>query len=217
MISVILRTTIMYLIAMFALRMMGKKNLGEFQPSEFVSTMLISNLTSVVVEAPELPLLHSVIPILMIMCYEIFMSVLVRDNTKIAKVSQGTPKILIINGTIQQSVMDDLRLTVNDILKAMRSKDIFYLEEVNLAVVETTGTINIYPDPEAKTNIKKAVIPPFDIIVDGKPRYENLEYIKKDSNAVEKILEKEKKNISDIMLLLMDGNGRYNITVKEKI
>lgn len=217
MISVILRTTIMYLIAMFALRMMGKKNLGEFQPSEFVSTMLISNLTSVVIEAPELPLLHSVIPILMIMCYEIFMSVLVRNNTKIAKISQGTPKILIINGTIQQSVMDDLRLTVNDILKAMRSKDIFYLEEVNLAVVETTGTINIYPDPEAKTNIKKAVIPPFDIIIDGKTRYENLEYIKKDSNAVEKILEKEKKNISDIMLLLMDGNGQYNITVKEKI
>ena len=153
----------------------------------------------------------------MIVCYEIFMSVLVRDNTKIAKVSQGIPKILIINGTIQQSVMDDLRLTVNDILKAMRSKDIFYLEEVNLAVVETTGTINIYPDPEAKTNIKKAVIPPFDIIVDGKTRYENLEYIKKDSNAVEKILEKEKKKISEIMLLLMDGNGRYNITVKEKI
>ena len=217
MISVILRTTIMYLIAMFALRMMGKKNLGEFQPSDFVSTMLISNLTSIVIEAPELPLLHSVIPILMIMCYEIFMSVLVRNNTKIAKLSQGTPKILIINGTIQQSVMDDLRLTVNDILKAMRSKDIFYLEEVNLAVVETTGTINIYPDPEAKTNIKKAVIPPFDIIIDGKTRYENLEYIKKDSNAVEKILEKEKKNISDIMLLLMDGNGQYNITVKEKI
>lgn len=217
MISVILRTTIMYLIAMFALRMMGKKNLGEFQPSDFVSTMLISNLTSIVIEAPELPLLHSVIPILMIMCYEIFMSVLVRNNTKIAKISQGTPKILIINGTIQQSVMDDLRLTVNDILKAMRSKDIFYLEEVNLAVVETTGTINIYPDPEAKTNIKKAVIPPFDIIIDGKTRYENLEYIKKDSNAVEKILEKEKKNISDIMLLLMDGNGQYNITVKEKI
>lgn len=217
MISVILRTTIMYLIAMFALRMMGKKNLGEFQPSDFVSTMLISNLTSIVIEAPELPLLHSVIPILMIMCYEIFMSVLVRNNTKIAKISQGTPKILIINGTIQQSVMDDLRLTVNDILKAMRSKDIFYLEEVNLAVVETTGTINIYPDPEAKTNIKKAVIPPFDIIIDGKTRYENLEYIKKDSNAVEKILEKEKKNISDVMLLLMDGNGQYNITVKEKI
>ncbi|MBQ7903778.1 MAG: DUF421 domain-containing protein [Oscillospiraceae bacterium] len=217
MISVILRTTIMYLIAMFALRMMGKKNLGEFQPSDFVSTMLISNLTSIVIEAPELPLLHSVIPILMIMCYEIFMSVLVRNNTKIAKLSQGTPKILIINGTIQQSVMDDLRLTVNDILKAMRSKDIFYLEEVNLAVVETTGTINIYPDPEAKTNIKKAVIPPFDIIIDGKTRYENLEYIKKDSNAVEKILEKEKKNISDVMLLLMDGNGQYNITVKEKI
>ncbi len=217
MISIILRTTIMYVIAMFSLRIMGKKNLGEFQPSDFVSTMLISNLTSIVIEAPELPLLYSVVPILIIMCYEVFISVVARKNEKIAQLTQGTPKVLVYNGIIQQDIMNELRFTVNDIMEAMRSKDIFYLEEVKLAIVETTGTINIYPDPNSKTNIDKADIPPFDIIVDGKPRYENLNYVKKDGSYVEKILDKERKNITDILLLLIDGDGQYNITLKEKI
>ena len=217
MFSVILRTTIMYIVAMISLRIMGKKNLGEFQPSDFVSTMLISNLTSIVIEAPELPLLYSVTPIMLIMCYEVFMSVIARNNVNIARLTQGTPKILIINGIIQQKTMNELRFTVNDIMEAMRSKDIFYLEEVKLAVVETTGTINIYPDPNAKTNIEKAEIPPFDIVVDGKAKFENLKFIGKTRQTVEKILTKENKNLNDILLLLIDGKGHYNLTVKENI
>ena len=105
MISVILRTTIMFFLVMFVLRIMGKKNLGEFQPSDFVSTMLISNLTSIVIEAPELPLMYSVIPILLIMCYEIFTSILAKKNEKVAKLAYGTPKILVLNGIIDQNMM----------------------------------------------------------------------------------------------------------------
>ena len=202
---------------MFALRVMGKKNLGEFQPSDFVSTMLISNLTSIVIEAPELPILYSVVPILLIVCYEIFTSMVAKKSERFAKITQGNIKILIYKGKIDQKVMNDLRFTVNDILEAMRSKNIFYLEEANLAVVETTGQISIYPDPEAKTNIDKASIPPFDIIVDGKYRTENLGYIGASHRQVEKILKKENIFIDDILLLLMDGNGNYNLTLKELV
>lgn len=215
MISIVLRTTIMFFLVMFALRVMGKKNLGEFQPSDFVSTMLISNLTSIVIEAPELPLLYSVIPILLIMCYEIFTSVITKKNDKMAKLAYGSPKILIEKGIINQKVMKTLRFTVDDLLIAMRSKDIFYLEEVNLAVVETNGSISIYPDPSAKTNIDKADIPPFSVIVDGKPRYNNLIYINSTENKVNKILEKENISAENILLLMIDSNGRYSLTVKE--
>ena len=127
MISIILRTTLMFFLVMFVLRLMGKKNLGEFQPSDFVSTMLISNLTSIIIEAPELPLGYSVIPILLICCFEIFTSMAAKKNNKIAKVIQGTPKILVLQGIIDQTIMKELRFTVSDILEAMRSKDIFYL------------------------------------------------------------------------------------------
>ena len=126
MISIILRTTIMFFLVMFALRIMGKKNLGEFQPSDFVSTMLISNLTSIVIEAPELPLLYSVVPILLIMCYEIFTSVITRNSAKLARIAYGSPKILVEKGIINQKVMKTLRFTVDDLLIAMRSKDISF-------------------------------------------------------------------------------------------
>lgn len=217
MISVILRTTIMFFLVMFVLRIMGKKNLGEFQPSDFVSTMLISNLTSIVIEAPELPLMYSVIPILLIMCYEIFTSILAKKNEKVAKLAYGTPKILVLNGIIDQNIMKQLRFTVDDILEAMRSKNIFYLEEVKLAIVETTGAINIYPDPESKTNIDKAPLPPFDIIVDGKPRFHNLQYISSNELKVEKILSNENITIENILLLLIDSKQQYNLTKKEFI
>ena len=217
MISIILRTTLMFFLVMFALRLMGKKNLGEFQPSDFVSTMLISNLTSIIIEAPELPLGYSVIPILLICCFEIFTSMAAKKNNKIAKVIQGTPKILVLQGIIDQTIMKELRFTVSDILEAMRSKDIFYLEEVNLAVVETTGAVSIYPDPNALTNIDKASIPPFDIITDGIVKFENLKYIGVSEEKIFKILDKENKSVEDILLLLVDGDGRYNCVTKETV
>lgn len=215
MVSIVVRTTIMFFLVMFSLRIMGKKNLGEFQPSDFVSTMLISNLTSIVIEAPELPMLYSIVPILLIVCYEVFVSIIAKKNDNLAHIIQGSPKVLVINGVIDQKTMTDLRFTVSDILEAMRSKDIFYLEEVNLAVVETTGAVSIYPDPNAKSNIDKATIPPFDIVVDGKVQYENLAYIGIEKSKILKIMEKENVSVTDILLLLVDSNGHYNCVRKE--
>ena len=215
MLSIILRTTTMFFLVMFALRIMGKKNLGEFQPSDFVSTMLISNLTSIVIEAPELPILYSVVPILLIMCYEIFTSVFTKKNENLAKIAYGSPKIIIEKGIINQQVMKTLRFTVDDLLTAIRSKDIFYLEEVNLAVVETNGSVSVYPDPSATTNIDKADIPPFSIIVDGKTRFNNLSYVHSSEEKVNQILAKENVDIENILLMMIDGNGKYNLTIKE--
>ena len=215
MVSIVVRTSIMFFLVMFSLRIMGKKNLGEFQPSDFVATMLISNLTSIVIEAPELPMLYSIVPILLIVCYEVFVSIIAKSNDKLAHVIQGSPKVLILNGVINQKTMTERRFTVSDILEAMRSKDIFYLEEVNLAIIETTGTVSIYPDPNSKTNIDKATIPPFDIIVDGKEQYANLTYIGIEESKISKIIEKENTSIKDILLLLVDSNGHYNCVKKE--
>ena len=215
MFSLIVRTAVMFIIVMFSLRIMGKKNLGKFQPSDLVSTMLISNLTSIVIEAPELPMLYSIVPILLIMCFEVFISVAVRKSSKIARLSQGKSMILINNGVINQQTMADLRFTVNDVLEAMRSKDIFYLEEVKMAIVETTGTVSIYPDPNAKTNIDKADIPPFDVITDGKINKENMALTGITEEKIHKILEKEKADINRVLLLLADGNCSYNLTLME--
>ncbi len=216
MISIIVRTTIMFFLVMFTMRIMGKKSLGEFQPGDLIAVMLISNLTSIVIEAPELPILYSVVPILLVMCYEVFITIAVKKSDKFAKFSQGETKVLIKNGIIDQQVMNRLRFTVTDILEAVRNKDIFYLEEVGLAVVSTTGSISVYPNPNANTEIDKATLPPVDVISDGKIQYEQLKLIDFSEDKVNKILKKEKTEMGDVLMLLVDGNGRYNLTVKEK-
>ncbi|MEG1862946.1 MAG: DUF421 domain-containing protein [Oscillospiraceae bacterium] len=212
--SMIFRTTVMFFLVMFVMRLMGKKNLGEFQPSDLVSTILISNLTSLVIEAPELPLLFSIVPILLIMCYEIFVSLAIKKSEKIANITQGRSMVLINGGVINQQTMNDLRFTVDDVLEAMRGKDIFYLEEVCLAIVETTGAVNIYPDPNAKTNIKKSKTPQCAVVIDGKLEAENLMLTGFDEGKVTEILSRCNADMSKVLLLLLDGDGQYNLTLK---
>ncbi len=215
MFGVISRTTIMFILMMFAMRIMGKKNLGEFQPNDLVSTILISNLTSLVLEAPELPIFYSIIPILLIMCYEVFLSMASKKSDKISVLTQGSSKVLIFDGVINQSVMQDLRLTVNDILEGMRNNGIFYLEEISIAIIETTGAINIYPKPNFEKTLTKSDIPPFAVIKNGKFSSSFFHYTKIEKSIIENILNDNSLNLKDILLMTLDGNMHYNITKKE--
>ncbi len=217
MISIITRTAIMFILIIFSLRIMGKKNLGEFQPSDLVSTIIISNLTSLVIEAPELPIINSIVSILLIMCFEVFLSVWVKKSENFAHLIQGKSKILIQNGIIDQKVMKELRFSVDDVLEALRGKDIFYLEEVCLAIVETTGTVNIYKDPNAQTNIKKNYVPAMPVIVDSKIIYPNLKTTSYSSEKLQSILDKNNLTLDKILLMTLDGDCQYNITLKENI
>ena len=102
MISVIFRTFLMYFIVIFSMRIMGKKNLGEFQPSDLASTIMISNLTSIVIEESHLPVAYSVSAILIIMALEVFISLWVKKNEKFARIAQGKSFILIKNDVINK-------------------------------------------------------------------------------------------------------------------
>lgn len=215
MFSVIFRTLIMYTLIIFTMRIMGKKNLGEFQPSDLVSTILISNLTSVVIEEPHLPIGYSISAILLIMSLEVFVAVLVRKSSKFARIAQGQSMILVQNGIINQKVMNELRFSVEDVLEALRGKDIFYLEEVCLAIVETTGAVNVYKDPNANTNIEKDTIPPMPVIIDGKVIDKNLSCINFSIKKLQSILDKNNYIPENILLMTVDGAGKYNITIKE--
>ncbi|MBQ7283689.1 MAG: DUF421 domain-containing protein [Oscillospiraceae bacterium] len=217
MISVISRTVIMYVLIIFSMRIMGKKNLGEFQPSDLVSTILISNLTSVIIEEPHLPIAYSVSAILIIMSLEVFIAVWVRKSENFSHIAQGKSKVLIQNGIINQKTMKELRLSVDDVLEALRSKDVFYLEEVCLAIVETTGAVNVYKDPDANTNIEKNSVPAMPVIVDSKIIYENLHTVNFEECKINRIMEKQNLTLDKILLMLLDGAGKYTITLKEDV
>ena len=217
MVSVIFRTVVMYTVVIFSMRIMGKKNLGEFQPSDLVSTILISNLTSIIIEEPHIPVVYSISAIIIIMALEVFVSLWVKKSENFAHIAQGKSFVLVQNGVINQKAMKELRFSVDDVLEALRAKDIFYIEEAMLAIVETTGNVNVYKDPDAKSNIKKAPVPAMPVIVDSKIIKRNLSVVGFEEDKVMEILQKNNLCCEKILLMTLDGNGQYKITLKEDL
>ena len=217
MISVVFRTVVMYIVVIFSMRIMGKKNLGEFQPSDLVSTILISNLTSIIIEEPHIPVVYSISAIIIIMALEVFVSVWVKKSENFAHIAQGKSFILVQNGVINQQAMKELRFSVDDVLEALRAKDIFYIEEVMLAIVETTGNVNVYKDPDAKSNIKKAAVPAMPVVVDSKIIKRNLSVVGFEEDKVMEIMQKNNLCCEKILLMTLDGDGQYKITLKEDL
>lgn len=217
MVSVIFRTVVMYTVVIFSMRIMGKKNLGEFQPSDLVSTILISNLTSIIIEEPHIPVVYSISAIIIIMALEVFVSLWVKKSENFAHIAQGKSFVLVQNGVINQKAMKELRFSVDDVLEALRAKDIFYIEEAMLAIVETTGNVNVYKDPDAKSNIKKASVPAMPVIVDSKIIKRNLSVVGFEEDKVMEIIQKNNLCCEKILLMTLDGNGQYKITLKEDL
>lgn len=144
MLILLFRTALIYALIILAMRLMGKKQLGELQPSELVSTILISNLASISIESPELPLTGSIVPVFLIVVMEILVSALCVKSQSAAKLVAGSPRVIIRDGVIDQPTLYELRFTVNDLLEALRAKEVFALDEVALAIVETNGTVSVY-------------------------------------------------------------------------
>ena len=143
MLVIFLRTLMVYLLIICMMRLMGKRQLGELQPSELVSTILISNLASISIESPELPLTSSFLPVMLIAAFEILVSALCVKNRTAARLVSGQPIVILRDGVIDQNALRRLRFTLDDVLEALRAKDIFDPSEVTCAIVETNGSISV--------------------------------------------------------------------------
>lgn len=172
---VLLRSLILYILVIFAVRLMDKRQLGELQPSKLVITILVSNIATLPLEDVNIPLIVRITPILSLVCFEVIVSWLSMKCTKFRKVISGHPKIIISGGVIDRIVMRDLRFSVDDLMTVLRGNGIFRIEEVQFAIVETTGSISVMKksDNESVTRIDmnitgKSPDPPQVVISDGK-------------------------------------------------
>jgi len=138
---VLIRSLILYIVVIFGVRLMGKRQLGELQPSELVITILISNIATLPLEDPDIPLFIGILPILTLVCYEVIMSWITLRSLRMRRMISGRPKIIIRNGQIEQATLQDLRLSVDDLMTALRSNQIFDPAQVQFAIMETTGTM----------------------------------------------------------------------------
>ncbi len=218
---VLVRSFILYILVIFSVRLMGKRQLGELQPSELVITILISNIATLPLEDIDIPLSLGVTPILALVCFEVIVSWLNMIFPKFRKMISGSPKIVIRNGKTDPKILKELRFSVDDLMMSLREKEVFDIEDVQYAIVETTGNISVMRKQTADTPTREDIglkiknnDPPQVIISDGKIIPQAVKVMGVEGN-IEKILRPTNLKIKDIFIMTADTQGNYFIVDKD--
>ena len=200
-----IRAVIIYITVITAMRIMGKRQIGELKPHELVITVLVSQVASIPLEDNSMPLANMFVPILIFVSFEIIVSVISMKSLNFRNLIQGRPMFVIRNGQLNEKQMKRLRLTVDDLIDAIRQKDVFDISTVQDAVIETNGSISVLQkaeeSPVTPKQLKLSVdesSTPVAIIIDGKPVTEYFSSEKIKNSKIELVLNNEKKDIKNI-------------------
>ena len=206
------RTFVLYLVLILVVRLMGKRQIGEMEPAEFVVTMLVANLAAIPMQDGGIPLFSGLVPILTVLGLELVLSWATLRSLGFRKALCGKPVILIENGKILQNQLRQTRITLDELMGHLRQKDVLNPQQVQYAILETNGTLSVFPYPEhtpptAKdTGVKvKPAQLPVTIIEDGVLLKENLALSGKDEAWVEETLSQHEARVEDTFLLALLG------------
>ena len=207
-----LRTIILYSVLIAVIRLMGKRQIGQMEPSEFVVTMLVANLASIPMQDSGIPLFSGFVPIVTVLGLELVLSHLSLKSIWVRKLLCGKPVILIENGNILQKNLQKTRVTLDELTGHLREKDVLDLNSVQYAILETNGNLSVFPYPkERPASAKEAGIQPrkqylpLTIVSDGVLMPENLQKAGKDHKWVQRVLAERKATLRDTWLLTVDG------------
>lgn len=218
-----IRTIVLYLILIAVIRLMGKRQIGQMEASEFVVTMLVANLAAIPMQDEGVPLHTGLIPILTILGVEFVLTALSMVSLRFRRLLCGKPVILIENGKILQNNLRRTRVTLDELTGHLREKDILDLNTVQYAILETDGNLSVFPYPkhrpataaEAGIQAEKQYLP-ITIIGDGQVYPENLPLAGKDRVWMHRVLRERNVTIADTWLLTVDRGGHIFFLRKEK-
>lgn len=200
---------------------MGKRQLGELQPSELVVTILISNIASIPVEDSSVPMLMGIVPIFTLVCLDVIVSAIMLRSPRFRKLIIGSPRIIVSEGVIQQNEMKRLRYTVDDLVEAMREQQIFDIGEIYYAIVETTGKINFMQKKDYQNSTRSDVgcggstdDPPAVIIRDGIEDPEQLDLLGLGKGWLKEKLRENNVCAKEVFLMTADKKGSVNLIKK---
>ncbi len=223
MINMLIRGIIIYVTVIFAVRLMGKRQIGELQPAELVVTILLSQVASMPFESLEVPLLSILSIVFLLISLEILCSVVSLKTKTFRNLIQGNPILIIKDGQLVQSELKNIRYSVEDLLEALRLKDIFDIGQVQFAYIETNGSISVLlknrfrPVTIDDTDIKTSPCElPCLVISDGKIVKSQLDICAMTEKRLHSIMKQEHIRIEDVMLMTAERGGKYYIVRKEK-
>mgnify|MGYP003364965767 CR=1 FL=1 len=218
-----IRTLILYAIVIAAVRVMGKRQIGELQPSELVVAILISDLASVPMQQTGTPLTSGIVPILTLISCEVALSGLTLLSSRLRRIVTGRPSILIQNGQINQSEMRRLRFTVDDLMEELRLCGYMNVSDVAVAVLETNGKLSVFPicaKAPVTAEMMHVQCPPdgglpTTLICDGKLFSESLRATGKNLGWLEAILSAQGLTVEGVFLMTVDNLDKTIIVKKD--
>lgn len=223
MIIIFVRAAILYILIVFTIRVMGKRQIGQLQPSELVITILISNIATMAIEDISVPLFSGIIPILVFMSFEIISSEISMRSKAYRNIVSGSPKIVIRNGTVDQNMLRELRFSVEDLMEELRSNDVFDVNEILFAIVETTGKLSVYKktDFQNPTNSDLGIKlqdsePPILVVSNGDLLEDNIKIAGTDETSIVKYLKKRNTRLKDVFMMTCQEKNQFNIIRADK-
>ena len=220
----LIRTILLYIVIILAIKIMGKRQISDLQTSELVVTFMISNIATIPMQNTAQPLLSGIIPILVLICCEVLISICMLKSARFRKMICGKPVVIIDDGKVQQEELRNLRLSVEDLCQQLRQVDVFAIEDVAFAIIETNGKLSVLKKsekqpPDASTLgvvVPETVIDTV-VISDGEISDFSLSLCGLTEGWVIDVLKKQRLNIEDVFIMTANKNKEYNIIEKETV
>ena len=223
MIVTFLRTTILYFTLILAVRLMGKRQIGEMEPMEFVVALVISDLAAVPMQDLGIPLFAGIVPIFTVLSIELVIAALAFSSVRVRRLFCGTPVILMENGKVLYPNLRKTRVTVNELVEHLREKGITDLSTVQYAILETNGSISVLRYPKYEPACAKdatihvdALELPTIIISDGRWQKDNLTFVRQSKRQAAHYLKENGCAVRDVALLTVTPSGKWYLSAKKE-
>ena len=214
----LIRTIILYICVMCALRIMGKRQIGELQPSELVITIMLGDLASVPMQETSIPILNGIVPIVTLVFLEVVLSMASLKSKRIRRFISGDPSIIINNGQINTDELKKLRFNIDDLLEELRAKDIVDISDVQIALIDTNGAFCVVQKaskrpvtPEdLKISPKEEEIP-YTVVSDGKIIKTNLVKLGREEKWLVKKINEKNMSVEDVLYAGLTESGKLSV------
>ena len=216
MLIVFIRVFIIYITVLLFLRLMGKRQIGEMQPYEVVITLIIADLATLPMSDTNIPLLHGILPLAILVLIHYAITLLSRKCIKIRRVMSGRPVVVISPNGLEYKAFKDLNINIDDLTEMLRQNGYYSFDQILYAIIETNGKISIIPKSanapataqDVGVNNPEPKIPSI-IISDGQIMETQMKEVQMDKQKLEKILNHLNiKSIKDLIILSIDDDGK---------
>jgi len=210
MLVVFTRAVILFVVVFLVIRLMGKRELSQIQPYEFVIIILIADLASGPMSDRNMTTLYGIVPILALLVMYMILSFLLKTNKKVQNLVSGNPVIIIADGKIIESAMKKQEYMIEDIMAQIRSRGIFKIQDVAYAILETNGNLSVISKTELNGKL------PLNVINDGVRLESNLQILNISNEDLNKILKKYDLKEEGVLIATLDENGNFLYQLKEE-